>query len=290
VRSASSSRRWLSTGAPRFAATACVAVALVATLAACSQAKPTPFVPAAVAPASPAVSTPPPTQKQTTLALLALLEDRTGPAPTGYAAALFGTAFHVVAGGSHCNARDFVFKRDLTDITYQTGSTCSVFTGVLFDHYTGSWFWYAKREPVHSVELDYVVGLSDAWANGASAWSSNVLSQFANDPQELVAASTAAVTLKAGRSADAWLPADVADQCTYVAQQVAVKAAYLLTVTAAERAAMVAVLNGCPDTFAVPKATTSPPPKPTPSPTVKPRPSKSSTAKPTTKPSASKTP
>jgi hypothetical protein len=53
----------------------------------------------------------------------------------------------------------------------------------------------------------------------------------------------------------------------------------LLTVTAAERAAMKAVIDGCPNTFAAPTPTTSPPPMPTPAPTPtkKPRPSASKT-------------
>jgi hypothetical protein len=283
VRSASSSRRWLSTGAPRAAAAACVAVALVATLAACASPKPITFVPEASLPAAP-VSSPAPTQKQSTLALLALLQTRVGPAAPGYTVDQFGSTLRAVSGSGGCNSRDFVLKRDLIGLTYQTGSTCIVNGGVLFDRYTGHWLWYAKREAVHVIATDYVVSLADAWANGASTWSATQRSEFVNDPEELIETSTAAIAAKAGHSADVWLPANVGDRCVYVADQITVKSAYLLTVTDAERSAMATVINGCPDTFVSPKPTTPPPPQPTPSPTKKPHVSS------TPKPSATKKP
>jgi len=231
---------------------------------------------------SPAVSSPPPTEKQSTLALLALIQIRTGPPASGYTAAQFGQSERAVPGGGGCKAHDFVMKRDLVDVTFTTGSTCVVNGGALFDRYTGTWLWYAKREAVHVVTFDYIVSLADAWASGASTWSSTQRAEFANDPEELLTTSTAAVAAKAGRTSDGWLPANPAERCSYVAQQIAIKSAYLLTVTEAERSAMIALINGCPDTFIVPKASTPPPPQPTPSPTKKPRPTKSPTPKPTT--------
>jgi hypothetical protein len=279
VRSALSSRSWTSV---RAAVGTCLAVALFATLAACSAAKPVTFVAGSVPP--PPASSPPPTQKQSTLALLALIQTRTGPAPTGYTVDQFGTTLRAVPGSGGCNSRDVVLKRDLIDITYQTGSTCIVNDGALFDRYTGAWFWYNNRETAHTVATDYVVPLSDAWASGAATWSATQRSEFVNDPEELIETSAAAVAAKAGRTADGWLPANVAEQCTYVADQITVKSAYLLTVTAAERAAMAAVINGCPDTFVVVKPTTQPPPEPTPTPTKKPH------ATPTPKPTKKASP
>lgn len=274
--SALNSRRWLST---RAIAGVCVAAALFATLAACSAKKAIPYLPQASALPPPPVSSPPPTQKQATLAQLAGLRTRTGPTPTGFSGLKFGTGYHTVPGGSHCNSRDFVLKRDMVDITLEPGTTCTLNSGALFDRYTGTWVWYVRKAQVHTVVLDYVVSLSDAWNAGASTWAPTVLARFANDTDELVAASTTAITQKADRTADGWLPPDVADRCSYVGEQIKVKASYLLTVTAAERAAMKAVIDSCPNTFAAPRPTTSPPPMPTPAPTPskKPRPSASKT-------------
>jgi hypothetical protein len=262
---------------------------LVVTLAACASPKPIKFAPEGSPPAPPA-SSPAPTQKQSTLALLALLQDRTGPAAPGYTVDQFGSTLRAVSGSGGCNSRDVVLKRDLVGLTYQTGSTCIVNSGVLFDRYTGQWLWYAKREAVHVVASDFVVSLADAWANGASTWSATQRSEFANDPEELIETSTTAIAAKAGRSADLWLPPNLGERCLYVADQITVKSAYLLTVTAAERSAMAAVINGCPDTFVAPKPTTAPPPEPVPSPTKKPHVSPTAKPKSTPKPSATKKP
>ncbi|HEY0871644.1 MAG TPA: hypothetical protein VGD55_14695, partial [Acidothermaceae bacterium] len=225
--SALKSRRWLS---GRAATGACLLAVVAVTLAACASPKPIKFVAEGSVPAAP-VSSPPPTQKQSTLALLALLQDRTGPPAPGYTVDQFGSTLRAVSGSGGCNSRDFILKRDLIGLTYQTGSTCIVNSGVLFDRYTGQWFWYSKREAVHLVATDDVVSLADAWANGASTWSATQRSEFVNDPEELIETSTAAVAAKAGRSADLWLPTDVGMRCVYVADQITVKSAYLLTVT-----------------------------------------------------------
>jgi len=51
---------------------------------------------------------------------------------------------------------------------------------------------------------------------------------------------------KGDGDAASWLPPNKSFRCTYVAHQVAVKAAYHLWVTAAEKAAIQRVLASCP--------------------------------------------
>jgi hypothetical protein len=51
---------------------------------------------------------------------------------------------------------------------------------------------------------------------------------------------------KSDSDAASWLPPNPAYRCSYVARQVAVKSAYTLWVTAAERDAITTVLAGCP--------------------------------------------
>lgn len=77
------------------------------------------------------------------------------------------------------------------------------------------------------------------------------------------------------RDAATWLPPAKGYRCAYVARQASVKRKYRLAVTNAERAAMLAVLRGCPPQRLIVApafrlgggTTTSPTPAPKPSPT-----------------------
>ena len=68
---------------------------------------------------------------------------------------------------------------------------------------------------------------------------SAILSQYAVDGPTNQA--------KGDGDAATWLPPNKAFRCTYVAHQVAVKAAYHLWVTPAEKSAIQRVLGTCPD-------------------------------------------
>ncbi len=96
------------------------------------------------------------------------------------------------------------------------------------------------------IDIDHVVALGDAWQMGAARWTSAARVDFANDPLDLLAVSASANRQKGDSDAASWLPRTKAFRCTYVARQVAVKLKYHLAATAAERAAMRRVLQGCP--------------------------------------------
>ena len=58
-----------------------------------------------------------------------------GRAPkTGYDRALFGDGWGKIGS---CDTRNYILKRDLSKITWRSGETCTVATGVLRDPYTG---------------------------------------------------------------------------------------------------------------------------------------------------------
>ena len=97
------------------------------------------------------------------------------------------------------------------------------------------------------MQIDHVLALSDAWHKGAQGWDAATRSAFANDPLNLLAADGPLNMQKGDADAATWLPPNGAFRCAYVARQVAVKAAYGLWVTQAERDAMAGVLGGCPD-------------------------------------------
>lgn len=67
-----------------------------------------------------------------------------------------------------------------------------------------------------------------------------------NDPLNLIAVDASANRRKGDGDAATWLPPNKAYRCAYVAHQVAVKKAYGLWVTEAEKGAMKRVLGGCP--------------------------------------------
>jgi hypothetical protein len=83
---------------------------------------------------------------------------------------------------------------------------------------------------------------------------SNGHSRFRHGPRKLSRCRPGASVVGAGSNAAKgrsnaaeWLPPNKAFRCEYVARQIAVKAAYGLSVTAPERAAMQRVLADCPD-------------------------------------------
>ncbi|AOR33843.1 hypothetical protein BFF78_24795 [Streptomyces fodineus] len=167
-----------------------------------------------------------------------------GRAPkTGYSRARFGAAWADTDSNS-CDTRDDILKRDLKDVKF-TGGTCKVSSGLLEpDPYSGKKITY--RRGSSQVDIDHVVPLSDAWQKGAEYWDASKRIALANDPLNLIAVDASTNRGKGDGDAATWLPPNARYRCTYVAEQVAVKKKYGLWVTAAEKAAMKHVLNGCP--------------------------------------------
>ena len=134
---------------------------------------------------------------------------------------------------------------DLLDA--RTGG-CVVLTGLLADPYTGETIDFARGVGTSAqVQVDHVVALSDAWQKGAQQWDAAAREAFANDPLNLLAVDGPTNTAKGDGDAATWLPPQRSVRCSYVARQVAVKAAYGAWVTAAERDAVARVLESCPD-------------------------------------------
>ncbi|MEU8724579.1 HNH endonuclease family protein [Streptomyces antimycoticus] len=167
-----------------------------------------------------------------------------GRAPkTGYERSEFGSSW-VDTDDNGCGTRDDILKRDLKDVRFRDGH-CLVASGTLTDDpYTGRDVRFVRG---HSkVDIDHVVALSDAWQKGAQKWDRDKRLAFANDPLNLIAVDASANRRKGDGDAATWLPPNKAYRCDYVAHQVAVKKAYGLWVTEAEKGAMKRVLGGCP--------------------------------------------
>jgi hypothetical protein len=125
-------------------------------------------------------------------------------------------------------------------------------SGLLHDPYTGKDITFTRGIDTSSaVQIDHVVALSDAWQTGAQQLSANQREQLANDPLELLAVDGPANQQKSDGDAATWLPPNKPFRCQYIARQIAVKAKYMLWVTAAEKEAMQRVLASCPGQAAI---------------------------------------
>jgi hypothetical protein len=171
-----------------------------------------------------------------------------GRAPkTGYTRAQFGPAWADVDRNG-CDTRNDILKRDLTAITYRAKTrNCVVETGTLVDRYSGETINFVKGNiSSMEVQIDHVVALSNAWQTGAFKLTADQRKALSNDPLNLFAVKGRLNSQKGDGDAATWLPPLKSFRCSYVAQQIAVKAKYSLWVTAPEKAAMVSILAKCP--------------------------------------------
>ena len=180
-------------------------------------------------------------------AVLETLAVKGRAAKTGYTRAQFGQAWADVDRNG-CDTRNDMLKRDLTAITYKAGTrNCVVASGVLVDRYSGETINFLRGNVTSmEVQIDHVVALSNAWQTGAFKLSADQRKALANDPMNLFAVKGRLNSQKGDGDAATWLPPLKSFRCTYVAQQIAVKAKYSLWVVAPEKAAMSAILAKCP--------------------------------------------
>ncbi|MFF8036315.1 HNH endonuclease family protein [Streptomyces sp. NPDC016626] len=116
----------------------------------------------------------------------------------------------------------------------------------------GLWYsWYDDTE-VTKTDIDHMVPLAEAWDSGASQWTRQRRVEYANylgDDRHLVAVSQRSNRQKSDQDVSTWIvPDNPSQRCRYLADQVAIKLAWDLTVDAAEQAAMRRIAAECPDT------------------------------------------
>ncbi len=169
-------------------------------------------------------------------------------AKTGYSRSQFGQAWADVDRNG-CDTRNDMLKRDLTNIEFKVKTRdCVVLSGVLLDRYSGETINFVRGNVTSmEVQIDHVVALSNAWQTGAFKLTLMQRTAFANDPMNLFAVKGRLNSQKGDGDAATWLPPLKSFRCTYVAQQIAVKAKYSLWVTAPEKEAMTRILAACPN-------------------------------------------
>lgn len=169
-----------------------------------------------------------------------------GRAPkTDYKRSHFGDGWESLVG---CDVRNYILKRDLTEVKTISDTDCRVVSGILKDPYTGETINFVRgTDTSDDVQIDHVVSLSDAWQKGAQSLTFDERVMFANDGLNLLAVDGETNQQKSNSDTASWLPPNKSYRCQYVARQIAVKQKYKLWVTEAEKNAMKRVINSCPE-------------------------------------------
>jgi Protein of unknown function (DUF1524) len=141
--------------------------------------------------------------------------------------------------GPNCDVRDSVLKRDGTKVKT---SGCNVVAGTWKSVYDGQ----VLNSPT-KVDIDHLVPLANAWRSGASSWTTTAREDFANDldDPQLVAVSASSNRAKGDQDPSTWKPKLTGEWCEYAENWIAVKSHWRLTVTIAEKAALIDMLEKC---------------------------------------------
>ncbi|GAA5145974.1 HNH endonuclease family protein [Nocardioides marinquilinus] len=160
---------------------------------------------------------------------------------TGYDRDLFN--HWVDADGDGCDTRDEVLISEADDAP-TVGSGCSLSGGRWYSYYDG-----VSQTSASDLDIDHMVPLAEAWDSGASGWSAATREAYANDlgdHRSLVGVTAAENRSKGDQDVAEWLPPQ--QQCRYLAEFVAVKLRWRLSVDSAEKSAMTSLAPSCSST------------------------------------------
>lgn len=142
---------------------------------------------------------------------------------------------HWIDADNDCQTtRVEVLIREGRDVILSGGKHCKVIRGRWLDPYSGT----EITDPTE-LDIDHVVALHHAHTHGGDRWSRERKEAFANelsDPRHLRAVSDDLNRAKSDKGPDQWLPPNLAYQCQYVRDWVAIKARWQLSITRTEQA------------------------------------------------------
>lgn len=145
-----------------------------------------------------------------------------------------------------CSTRDRVLIEESTSFAQVDPFGCRVVAGDWVSPFDGR-TWDDPAE----IQIDHLVALKEAWESGAWAWTENERRAFANDvedPRPLNAVTAAVNQSKSDLDPPDWLPPLEGARCQYLADWIAVKARWQLTMDATEMAFLHSYLPvNCPD-------------------------------------------
>lgn len=140
--------------------------------------------------------------------------------------------------GSPCDAREEILKRDGKGV--ESDSSCRPTSGTWVSPYDNVTVTDSSK-----VDIDHIIPLSAASQRGAESWDQAKKSQFANDPENLVAVSQSSNRQKGDKGPSEWMPSNKDYQCTYAENWVKVAQKYQLGLTAEDKASLEQTLSQC---------------------------------------------
>jgi Protein of unknown function (DUF1524) len=177
-------------------------------------------------------------------ALVVAPEDR-----TGYDRSLF--PHWIDADGDGCDTRrEVLIDESLDPLTVSSG--CALSGGRWESLYDG-----VETTDPSTFDIDHLVPLAEAWDSGASGWTLDRRTRYANDlgfAWSLIAVSASSNRSKGDRDPAEWLPPLASVRCDYTAMWLAVKVRWSLSIDDSETAALASDISGCSETVTVPLA------------------------------------
>lgn len=131
-----------------------------------------------------------------------------------------------------CSTRDRVLIAESTSFAQVDPFGCRVVAGDWVSPFDGA-MWEDPAE----IHIDHLVALKEAWESGAWAWTEADRRAFANDiedPRPLNAVTGSVNQAKSDLDPSDWLPPLASARCRYVADWIAVKARWQLSMDGAE--------------------------------------------------------
>jgi hypothetical protein len=159
-----------------------------------------------------------------------------------YRRAAFGDDWIDADGDCHNTRAEVLLQETAEPVTFNPNG-CTVNTGL----WTDPWSGFASNSAA-DFQIDHTVPLADAWRSGAWQWDDARRLAFANDldePDMLNALRGSVNTSKGDQTPDRWKPPLTHTWCRYASAWARIKAAWRLTVTAAEVAALRTMANAC---------------------------------------------
>jgi hypothetical protein len=146
------------------------------------------------------------------------------------------------ADGDSCNTRYEVLISE-SKKKVKIGSKCKLTGGTWTSTYDST-----KTTDPSKFDVDHFVPLKEAWQSGAHKWNASTRTAFANDLSfagSLIAVSASSNRSKSDRDPNNWMPSNNKYRCVYIANWIAVKYRWSLTVDSAEKAFLTSQLKKC---------------------------------------------
>ena len=159
--------------------------------------------------------------------------------PGGYVRSLFKHWSDL--DGDGCDTREEVLIAESLTQAQVDGYGCKVIAGDWYSPYDNNRYSYPA-----DVDIDHVVALKEAWDSGAWSWSPTQRQQYANDLSDgrhLIAVKDSENQSKSDKDPSNWLPRNSAYLCTYLADWVAIKAHWKLSMDTSEWGRIKNLLN-----------------------------------------------